>query len=561
MAYVPPNSTIRLLHNVPLDDTRQYTIFFNNITSQTNYFIGKTKQVFTNASYVRKGKGSIKVQCGADSIFDCNYLMYQNTSYSNKWFYAFCKVEYVNDNTSLVTFEIDQMQTWFFEMIPTQCFVEREHSLSDNIGENLIPENLEIGDYTYVNQYTPYLGTMKIVVAATFLYQPPSGGATYGNIIDVFNYTYGGVFSGIWFNTFDFDDNGAGKVGNLIATATHENKADGIVAIFMCPSNFWLQGQYENDYTPHSETITAVTRPISFDGYTPRNNKLWTSPYISMLVKTPTNAAEFPFEYFTNANLPQFRMTYCISTNPSILLEPINYKTDKEYIGNAIEENYVEGITLEGFPMCAYNIDTFKAWLAQNGASLAVNGALAVGGLIGSVASGIVTQGASLTYPTIATNVGTQQLAGPPTYSEGGTSFQPNATGIMGSLGAIGNILAQIYQHSTLPHQAKGNININSQFVKGRVNFNFCVKMIRPEFAKIVDQYFDRFGYACHQIKIPNTHVRQSWTYTKTIGCEVGGNIPNEAKTEINAMFNAGITFWDASATVGDFTQNNGTIM
>ena len=564
MAYIPPNSEIRLLINVPLDETRQYTLYFSDITQQTNYFIQKTSRVFTANSYVRKGRGYIKLQCPADQIYDCNYMMYRNTSYSNKWFYAFCRVEYVNDNTSSITFQIDQMQTWFFNFQRTQCFVEREHSASDNIGENLVPENLEKGDYLYTDSYVPDLGSMKIVIAATFLYQPPTGVETYGTLTDVSNYVYGGLYSGIWFNTFEFSDDGVNKAGNCIATAVHANKADGIVTVFMCPSKFWNQNEYHDVYQPYSETITSVIKPVTFDGYIPRNNKLWTEPYVAMLVKTPNNAAEFAYEYFQNPNLPQFKLTYAISTSPSILLEPINYKTDFHYPGQAISDNFIEGLTLDGFPQCAYNIDTFKAWLAQNGASLIVNGALAVGGLIGTIASGIATGGyseAAMAYPGLngASMTPVTQVAGPPEYmgSEPTTTFSPSGAGIMGSLGAIGNILAQVYQHSTLPNQARGSINSTALFVKDRINFYFCVRQIRPEFAQIIDQFFDRFGYACHRIKVPNIHVRQRWTYTKTIGCEVEGNIPSEARDEINAMFNAGITFWDASANVGDFTASN----
>ena len=36
--YINPNSDIKLLHNIPLDNTYEHTIYFGNSTLQYNYF-------------------------------------------------------------------------------------------------------------------------------------------------------------------------------------------------------------------------------------------------------------------------------------------------------------------------------------------------------------------------------------------------------------------------------------------------------------------------------------------------------------------------------------------
>lgn len=576
MAYVPPNSVIKLLADVPIDSSFDHTLWFESSNAQYNYFNSKAIRDFTNVTYVRKGRGYIKVEAPADQLYACNYMMYQNTSYGNKWFYAFCQVEYVNDATSAVYFTIDPLQTWFFEMQLGQCFVEREHSTTDNIGENLVPENLETGEYMITDQYVPDLGSMEICVLATFLYQPPTGTETRGTIIDTGGMVYDGVYSGVWYNHWNFNDAGVSNVNTLIIDATREGKADGILSIILCPSFFFpIADQTYDAFDPVESTFTAITRSLTFDGYVPKNNKLFTAPYMSMVVKTPTNMAEFGYEYFRNPNAPQFKMSGTFGGSPSILLEPLDYKSDKIYSGQAITENYFEGITLDGFPMCSFNIDTYKAWLAQNGASLIVNGALAAASLGMTIAKGIMTSGYSssgMLYPTATELQGPPQfpgmslnsgeVQGPPQYlgSQPTTSFNPSASGLIGSLGAIGNIVAQMYQHSILPNTAKGSPNANSQFTAGRLNFYFCTKYIRPEFAKIIDQYFDRFGYACHQIKVPNIHARRRWTYTKTVGCQVHGNLPADAVKAIQAIFDNGITFWADIANFGNYSLNNDVI-
>ena len=46
--FIEPNSTIKLLHNVPLDPTYEHTIFFDYVDRQTQWFNNyvKTGMVF-----------------------------------------------------------------------------------------------------------------------------------------------------------------------------------------------------------------------------------------------------------------------------------------------------------------------------------------------------------------------------------------------------------------------------------------------------------------------------------------------------------------------------------
>ena len=152
MAYIEPNSTIKLLTNCPLDNTYDHTIYFTSASAQTSYFESLTKYAYLEYSYVRHNR-TLKVQApvGAN-LYDCNYVMFQNSAFGAKWFYAFIKgVEYVNNGVSQIEFQIDIMQTWLFDYQLEECFVEREHSATDAIGDNIVPENLELGDEVVAN--------------------------------------------------------------------------------------------------------------------------------------------------------------------------------------------------------------------------------------------------------------------------------------------------------------------------------------------------------------------------------------------------------------------------
>jgi hypothetical protein len=145
--YIQPNTNIILLQGVPLDNTYTDTIYFADATAQYNHFLTYTSMMFPAQSYQRVNKGTLRLQVTADNIYNYNYLMFRNASYGQKWFYAFInKINYINDNTSEIEYELDVMQTWMFEAILEPSYVEREHSATDIIGENIAPEPVNIGD-------------------------------------------------------------------------------------------------------------------------------------------------------------------------------------------------------------------------------------------------------------------------------------------------------------------------------------------------------------------------------------------------------------------------------
>ena len=72
--YIAPNTTIKILKNVPLDPTYDHTIYFSpdssGNTAQYNYFITKAKYTLTENTYQRVNKGKIRVGIEADNLYD-----------------------------------------------------------------------------------------------------------------------------------------------------------------------------------------------------------------------------------------------------------------------------------------------------------------------------------------------------------------------------------------------------------------------------------------------------------------------------------------------------------
>lgn len=505
--YIAPNSTIRILHNVTIDNTYQHTIHFNSSSEQASYFAGLAKYTVTNYTYQRKER-ILRVGILADNLYECNYIMFQNTSFGNKWFYAFItNVEYVNNEASNITFELDVMQTWYFDYTVRPSFVEREHVSSDNVGDNLVPDDLELGEYIADDfDGTNQLGTKSIVVAATFD----------KNLDDNTGGTYSGIYSGLYYNVFG----NYAEVNEFINDAVNDNKASGIVSIFMMPKN--MVGKIgESVKTYDVNKSKKVTGQI--DGYTPKNKKLYTYPY-NFLYVTNLNGVgvPFPYEYFSDATNCTFNLSGDMSCNPQIVLCPTNYK--------GVPANYNEKIILDGFPQCSYNTDTFKAWLAQTGVSQLVS--LAGGGA--AIGGGAAT-------------------------AAGGTALAIGGVPIAAVAGivAVAGVVAGVIQHATLPMQAQNTQGNSAMTALGLKDFAFMHMHIRAEFAKIIDEYWDVYGYPVHRVKLPNISTRRHWNYVKTIDVNIVGSVPADDMAKIKACYNSGITFWRHGSEVGNYSLDN----
>lgn len=146
MSYVQPNSTIILMKGVPLNNTYNDTYYFSSVGDQDALFSTFANKTFSAQSYQRVNKNTIRLQVNAEEVYSFNYLRFKNTAYGNKWFYAFIlECNYINDNVTEIVYEIDVMQTYVCDYTILPSLVEREHSVTDEVGDNILPEPIDIG--------------------------------------------------------------------------------------------------------------------------------------------------------------------------------------------------------------------------------------------------------------------------------------------------------------------------------------------------------------------------------------------------------------------------------
>lgn len=537
---IQPNSIIKLCSGVPIDSSYKDTIYFTSKSEQKSYFESKVSKTMDKASFQRINgqQGVVRMSANAETIYDCNYMMFQNTNYGSKWFYAFItNIEYINDKVSNIYFSIDVMQTWFlFDCTLKECFVEREHSKTDNIGDNLVPENLEYGDYvsSTFEQFTGsdlpsggnnIVAPLSIVVACTFN----------KDYTDIAGGYYSHLYSGLNFITFPNTSTGASECEEWLSNVPAA-KYDGIVAIFLMPTNF-ITDETGNNKVYTSTKLKLIINMFGVDGYQIKNNKLYTYPYNFLYVTNfQGNSATYCYEYFSDS-VCNFTLTGSMDCNPEVMVVPNNYK--------GVATNYDEKLTLQGYPQLGWNTDSFKAWLAQSATStIAGYGSSAI--IDSSYANRTATQGRYIpsANPEIRSGVNIS------------SSANPVAIALVGL--HIANTLQSINYHASLPPQSHGSNNGSILSTIGLMSFGVMQKHIREEYAKILDDYFTMFGYATHRVKIPNINVRPHWTYVKTIGSNViSKSCSNNDVTTINTIFDNGITFWKNANEIGNYSLDN----
>ena len=524
-----PTSIIKICSGVMLDRTYQNTIWFNSPTDQKEYFEGKVVKTFSSYSYLRK-RWNIDVQATPEQAQSWTYLFFKNSANAKSYYYFINDVEYINENCVRLHLELDVMQTYAFDYTLARSFVEREHIAVDNIGDNLLDEGLDLGDYLVQNEQNIALSELCVLVLSSLNPELTEEDMNVGTL----GQTFDGVFSGLGVYAVDLAD--YATLGYKLRELDEWGKSDCIVSMWMYPKELVrIINSTWDDGTTFKQVAGVqgkTVQNVMFDGkmlgdYEPRNRKLFTHPYQVLYASNNAGGfAEYKFEHFNDPEHIDFRFTGAISPEGGCKLIPLNYKGDGEA--------YEEGLTLGGFPTCAWNQDVYKLWLAQNQNSN--NLAFIQGGA--AIAGGLIT--------TIAT-AGMGGLAG------AGTAYS-GLNQIMGTIARQKDMQVQ-------PPQAKGQFSANVNIVSNKQTFTLQHKVVSPYYAKIADDFFDLYGYKTNLVKIPNRHVRENWTYTKTIGCNVYGNIPMSDLSQIKSIFDNGITFWVQGDLIGNYGLSNKCLM
>lgn len=553
MAYVQPNSNIYLFKALKLDPRYENTAYFSTKTLQSDYFQNAASFTLPSQSYQRKNKGVLRIEKPYAQVWDVNYMAFLNINFENKMFYAFVtKVEYINNSTCELTYELDVIQTYMFDWELESCFVEREHAARDWVGDNVLPEDLPVTAWTYTDRTKcPVFGTydvtdpdpakqIVVVVASTEDPHEMTNDPAYQSS---FIRGYGGrVYNGCWIYGFVPPNpilTPTPDINDFLRLVIANNKVSGIVAIFMCPgvfvpvlragdNGFYLDTSHMTSM-PYlwqiPKNVSWTYKNKSGNSVTPRNNKLYTSQFNKLIITDHDEAsAEYEYEYFNGTQgYAEFKVYKSITPNPEFACVPDHYK--------GINTASMYQIISHGYPQCSWTSDTFSRWFAANKYRL----------VFGNAVSGFTSGGKAAAEFAMGGALG-------PMF---GTSHL---------VSGVSSLLGEMLTVNSLPDQLNGTIGQNVNLESESVGFFYYYARAIDECCAIADNFFDLYGYKTCLHKVPNIHVRQNWTYTKTKGCAIGGHVPADDARKIEAIFDAGIRFWDNINNIGNYSLSNNTI-
>ena len=526
-----PDSKLYVCSGVRLDSRYEHSIYFANKQDQEDYFAGKVVHTFLALSYLRKS-WPVQVHATMEQAKTWSYLFFRNST-GKTYYYFITQVEYKNEHMVELTLELDVLQTYMFDFTLLPSFIERQHTTSDDPGEHTVDEGLELGD-PVDNRAWDVTGIENLAILILATINPNHAETT--KPVQALAGSYNGVFSGLKLWAVD----GAkwqdwGLQLDELATAGFQ---DGIVAMWMYPKNLIVLGgenTWEDDdlcKTVESFPVSGVTtkapgRPDNLDGYTPKNKKLLGYPYQFLYCSNNSGAsATYRYERFEDPSTCNFTLYGTLSPEGTALLVPNAY--------NGLAKNFEHGLSLGGYPTCAWDSDVYKMWLAQNQNQHRLSVASAT---VKAVGGAFMTAGSLLTGNLIGAGAG--------------------VAGMASGASQIAGLMAQKKDMEIQPPQAKGNFSTSTNITASKQTFTFYYKSVNAETARMLDDYLSMYGYRINRVQTPKLNARPAYTYIKTVGCNMQGNLCNTDLTHIQAIFDKGITFWMNGDRIADYTQAN----
>ena len=334
-------------------------------------------------------------------------------------------------------------------------------------------------------------------------------------------------------------------------------------------------GYFNCTYQKPWERIKALT------GVT--ESKLLMYPYSYFKVSDNRgNEKIFKNEYtgFNSDNKLEIDIRSCYGNTPKVIYNLSNYLgiTEQDMLDHSLINNEPNGLTIVDDYSAAYlqgNANTMRQTIENTINQGRLTNQLVkntgVGNIIGSFMGnmGNVVSGAGNIYSGTQAGViaGSSAIASASGNIVGGLIGQDiNEINTMAQT-SLNNRMA--IENDLAKRQDISNVADNVSLQGGNTFFNFLDRgrlrlfvrlyQITPEYKAVLTDYFRKYGYAIHKIKMPNIHTRKSWNYVQVTECNFTGDMPEIYMNKIKDIFNTGVTIWHTK-DVGNYDLNNDEI-
>lgn len=522
-----PLTELRMYSGVPWSDDYEHCRLYNSKQDLLNHLELYKKHTIQNMTPIRLGNADVKIPYTEMSALHINYIAFCNHGISEEWVFCFVKsIEWLSEKTTRINWDFDVFQNNIYSINIKPCYVEFHHipKSQDYVGGNLIPVNLETGE-TEVTHHE------KLNLTPNFCCVFATRGTVEQSWFDgrlengIYNWGSIGVY-----NVKKEDE--LENLNGLLKSYNEQGAQDAIVGLFMAPE-ICTKSLGGKKIVPIKRNI-----PISnnvFGGYKPKNNKVYSYPWLYMLVDNNqgnTNIYRYEYSHDINHQLT-FHSYGVIATLPQVITTPVKYKTDSEYSHGLMSEAIVNS----SFPQCSFSSDTYRAWLAQNKSSIALSQAKiatdAIVGASGAVAGMSIGGKGAIGQAKAGIDGVTSSLWDALSMSANMTDRARNA-GVVHGKALSENVLTGINE----------------------VGIDFYEMSCKREFAEMADSFFTQYGYPINRVVTPNLRSRSNWNYVKTSHCGFTGDIELDQLKAIRKIFDNGVTLWHTD-DIGNYNLSN----
>lgn len=568
---------------VPWDVSYSHVRLYTSLSEQQSDISSLMTTKAGSDDYVYIGRNRrLKVSLPADSLYHCNYCMYQNASVGSGWIYCFVSdVQYVNDHTSEVTLDTDVFQTYLYGTdwtIPA-CFIERETAPSDTDDymwgeepgfpltydvDGVRHKWFDVGGFVVMTASRPEKNSDLIdsILNPAGYYAEPANVTVMKGVAQGCNYYFAGsVAEGMPIITEQLE--------SILNTLAQAGATESIVSVFTIP-DFYVDeyidsfGQGFNENNTHNDepgtfetSFDVPSKGDSLNGYVPRNKKLLRYPYTYLrLTDYNGSVSELRYELLGNE---QIDVKYAPSPACQALVYP------DLYMGRT---GYEAGIVTAAGAQGSWTSQTYQNWLAQNSGMIALTVAgIALAGMSGGATLASASGALGAGRAAIASGARHMSLAAPQ------AAMSQGMRKLAGAGAAAGLAYQTLTGASKQPTVTRGQHGVDVSLASGMQGAHAERMCCVPQVAEMIDEFFDRWGYAIERIEAVNITSRPSWNYVKTQGAAPrsanvgsgtgvpvsrGRGTPAEALDVIRRAFDAGVTFWHTTSGFGDFSLANG---
>ena len=544
------NSILILSKDIRIDKNYNNVLNYSEIEMlsylrEQGHFISEQN----NYSFVDENQISIIVGLPYNDVYLCNYLAFQNPRYNGKWFFCFVdKIEYNSENSTKISFHTDIWHTWFSKLVLKSCYILREHTNNDTIGNNTIDEGLDVGEVICQSLVEDSTLNVSHYICLT----------TNWDVSSKLGFTEVACYNrNVWGSMIAVCPLTAEGIENLkyiIMQSNSDGHVEDLHDLFIVPSNLINSNLLETSYfdvyigsdkvaddipftTIRTDSFSntayeynqSITKNNSFVTYTPKNNKCFVYPYNYLLVTNNTGTQNiYKYELFSDSTC-NFSIQLAMAIGCSGRVVPTNYK--------GISENIDEAIPLGKYPTCSWSSDSYINWLTQNAVNIkkdVVNigftGVKAVAGITGNILN--LDIGGAIMSTVDSAQTLTNQIM---------------------------DMEGNFYQAKLLPNLTGGVNDGDVNFASLDIGFKYMRMRCKDEYIKIIDNFFTRFGYKTLRVKIPNITSRKYWNYLQIgAGENLGyGDIPADSITIINQIAQKGVTIWHDHTQIGNYDLDN----